>query len=131
MTLVVDACVVAAALADGGPVGTWSDGLLESDDLAAPHLMPVEAANVLRRAVRAGEITADTAALAHTDLLDLDVEFFAYESFGARIWELRNSVTAYDAWYVAVAESLDATFATLDAKLTKAHGPRCRFVTPP
>jgi hypothetical protein len=36
--------------------------------------MPVEAANILRRAAAAGEISADVAALAHADLLDLRVE---------------------------------------------------------
>ncbi|WP_239346117.1 MULTISPECIES: type II toxin-antitoxin system VapC family toxin [unclassified Frankia] len=130
MTLVIDSGFVVTALVDSGHVGTWADHLLATDDLAAPHLMPVEAANVLRRAVMAGEITADTAALAHADLLSLRVELFAYEPFATRVWELRENVTAYDGWYVALAESLDARLATLDLRLTKAAGPRCAFATP-
>jgi len=130
MTLVVDSGLVVAALVDSGPVGTWADELLATDDLAAPHLMPVEVANVLRRAVAAGEITADTAVLAHADLLSLPVELFTYEPFAARVWALRENITAYDGWYVALAESLGAHLATLDLRLTKAAGPRCSFATP-
>jgi len=130
MTLVIDSGLVVAALVDSGEVGTWADRLLATDDLAAPHLMLVEATNVLRRAAMAGEISADTAALAHADLLSLRVELFAYEPFATRVWELRDNVTAYDGWYVALAESLGARFATLDLRLAKASGPRCDFVTP-
>ncbi len=130
MTLVVDSSVVVAALVDSGPVGSWADRLLASEHLAAPHLMPAEAANILRRAAMAGEISADTAALAHFDLLALRVGFFAYEPFAARVWELRDNVTAYDAWYVALAELLSAPLATLDTRLANAAGPRCAFSTP-
>jgi predicted nucleic acid-binding protein len=130
MTLVIDSGLVVAALVDSGPDGTWADHLLATDDLAAPHLMPVEAANVLRRAAMAGEISPDTAALAHADLLSLRVELFAYEPFATRVWELRDNVTAYDGWYIALAESLSATLATLDLRLAKAAGPRCAFATP-
>lgn len=131
MTLVVDASFVVAALVDSGPDGTWADGLLGTDDLAAPHIMPAEVANILRRAESAGQISADTAALAHGDLLSMAVALFAYEPFGARVWEMRGNVTAYDAWYVAVAESLGAKLATLDRRLVRATGPLCAFSTPP
>lgn len=130
MSLVVDAGFVVAALVDSGPVGTWAEELLAQEHLAAPHLMLVEGANVLRRAALAGEISADTAAMAHADLLSLRVELFSYEPFATRVWQLRDNVTSYDAWYVAVAESLNARLATVDARLAKANGPRCSFVTP-
>jgi predicted nucleic acid-binding protein len=130
VTLVVDSSLVVAALVDSGRVGTWADHLLATDDLAAPHLMPVEVANVLRRAAASGEISTDVAALAHADLLSLRIELFAYEPLATRVWELRQNVTAYDGWYVALAESLGARLATLDLRLTKATGPRCAFATP-
>jgi predicted nucleic acid-binding protein len=120
--------MVVAALVDSGADGRWAETLLTSDSLAAPHLLTVEAANILRRSVAAGAISAEQASLAHADLLDLRVELFPYAPFASRVWELRENVTCYDAWYVAVAEALGAPLATLDARLAKAPGPRCQFV---
>ena len=131
MTAVVDASVVVAALIDDGPAGRWAEELVASTPLAAPHLMPVEAANILRRAALAGDVSDDIASLAHADLLALAVELFPYDVLADRIWELRGAVTAYDGWYVALAESLKAPLATLDARLTRAPGPRCSFIGPP
>lgn len=129
MTIVIDASVVVAALVDSGPDGQWAETLLTSD-LAAPHLLPVEVANVLRRAVNADEITDDIASLAHADLLDLRIEFVPYEMVAVRIWELRHNLTPYDAWYVAVAELFGAPLATLDQRLVSAPGPTCSYRTP-
>ena len=131
MTLVVDSSIVVAGLTDSGADGRWAEALLAGDSLAAPHLMPVEAANMLRRAALAGDISVDVASLAHTDLLDLRVEFFPYQPCAGRVWELRQIVTCYDGWYVAVAELLDAPLATLDGHLANSPGPRCRFLLPP
>ncbi len=130
MTLVVDASFVAAALVDTGSGGTWAEGVLARERLVAPHLMPVEVANILRRAALAGDVSRDAAALAHADLLDLRVELFPYAPFAHRVWELWPNLTAYDAWYVALAEALETRLATLDARLVRAAGPRCEFVTP-
>jgi len=129
VTLVVDASIVVAALVDDGATGRWAEEVLLSDDLAAPHLMPVEAANILRRASLHGEVTSDTASLAHGDLQDFRVDLFPYGAIADRAWELRENLTCYDAWYVALAEMLDASMATLDQRLARASGPRCRFVT--
>jgi len=127
---VVDAGLVVAALVESGPVGTWADEVLGHEPLVAPHLMPVEAANILRRASVAGEISDDTASMAHADLLALPMVLFGYEQFATRAWELRADLALYDAWYVALAESLDAPLATLDLKLVRSPGPRCSFATP-
>jgi predicted nucleic acid-binding protein len=129
MTLVVDASVVVSALIDAGPEGTWAEQLLSSDDLASAHLMPSEVANILRRAAFAGDISQDSASLAHDDLLMLSMELFPYEPFARRVWELRNNLSAYDAWYVALAETLDSPLATLDLRLTRSPGLRCEFRT--
>ena len=131
MTLVVDASVVAAALVDTGPVGRWAEGRLADDRLAAPHLMPAEAANVLRRTEQRGEVTSDVAAMAYVDLIDLSVELFGFEPYADRVWQLRDNITIYDAWYVALAEYLDCSLVTLDRRLSTATGPTCTFITPP
>lgn len=131
MTVVIDSSVVVAALIDQGPVGAWAEAMLVSGPLAAPHLMPVEVANVLRRLALAGEISADVASLAHEDLISLRVELFPYGACASRAWELRSNITAYDACYVALAETLGSHLATLDARLSRAGGTRCEFVSPP
>ena len=131
MTVVVDASVVVAALVDSEAPGWWAEEVLVSGALAAPHLLFVETANVLRRAVAAGEISDDIATLAHGDLVDLRIDLVGYEPFAARVWELRGNLTAYDAWYVAVAEALDAPLATLDRRLAGTPGLRCRLISPP
>lgn len=130
MTIVVDASAVVAALVDGGSTGAWAASELGGGPLAAPHLMPVEATNILRRAVLTGDLSADTAALAHDDLVQLRIELFPYEPFAPRVWELRANVTAYDAWYVALAEVLGGPLVTLDLRLARAPGPRCDFRLP-
>ena len=90
----VDASVVVAALIDTGADGLWADQLLGSQALAAPHLMPVEVANVLRRAASAGDISADSVSLTHADLQDLRVDLLAYEPLAERVWTLRKGSTA-------------------------------------
>jgi predicted nucleic acid-binding protein len=129
--LVVDASAVVAALIDDGSNGAWAARLLGTRHLAGPHLLPVEVSNILRRAAIKGDISDDNASLAHDDLLALRIDLFPFEPFAERVWELRFSVTAYDAWYVALAETLAAPLATLDTRLSRATGPRCPFELPP
>ena len=131
MTVVIDASLVVSALVDSGDTGRWAESILASGPLSAPHLMPVEVANILRRTAANGEITQDIASIAHADLLDLRVELVPYAPFAARVWELRGNVTSYDAWYVALAEFLGSSVATLDRRRARTAGPRCGFETPP
>lgn len=130
MTLVLDASAAVAVLVDKGADGRWARRQLATGSAAAPHLMPAEAANILRRATLSGEISADTASLAHGDLLELDVELFDYRPLATRVWQLRENVTVYDGWYVALAESLAVDLITLDRRLARAPGCLCAFRTP-
>ena len=119
-----------AALVDASPVGSWAESVLASGPLAAPHLLPIETANVLRRLALAGDISSDVAALAHRDLRAIRMELFPYAPLGERVWELRQNVTSYDACYVALAELLRVPLATLDARLTRIPGATCEFRLP-
>ncbi len=105
--------------------------MLAVGDLLAPHLMPVEVASVLRRTALAGTIAAEIAALAHRDLLDMRFKLLPYAPFAERAWELRHTVTTYDAWYVAIAEASGAELLTLDMRLRRAPGLRCVVRTAP
>ncbi|MFA7250447.1 MAG: type II toxin-antitoxin system VapC family toxin [Dehalococcoidia bacterium] len=129
--VVVDASLVVAALVDHGAHGRWAEDVIASNQVAAPHLMPAEVANVLRRTMIRGHLSADVAALAHAELLRLPMTLLSYDPVADRVWQLRASINPYDAWYIAVAEALDAPLATLDARLARASGSRCEFLTPP
>lgn len=131
MSAVVDASLLVAAVADSGGEGVWAEGVVAAGGLVAPHLVFAEAVNVLRRLEASGRLSRLEAGAAARDLLQLDMELVSYPPFADRIWELRHNVTAYDAWYVAVAEALDIPLATLDRRLAAAEGPRCPFSTPP
>jgi predicted nucleic acid-binding protein len=79
---------------------------------------------------RAKHLTTAEANAAHDDLMQLNVELFSFDPFAERVWELRHSVTSYDAWYVALAEALRLPLATLDLKLARAPGIACELMTP-
>ena len=126
----IDASALVAALVDQGPDGRWASSALASDRLAAPELLLAEASNTLRQLERRGALTPFEAAAAHQTMLRLDVELFVFEPFATRVWELRHNLTAYDAWYVAVAEMVGGRLATLDRRMARAEGPLCEIVVP-
>jgi predicted nucleic acid-binding protein len=90
--------------------------------LHAPHLIDVEVLQVLRRYRRAGDLSLSRAAEAVADLADFPIARYPHEPLIDRIWALRESMTAYDASYVALAEALGAPLVTCDAKLASARG---------
>jgi predicted nucleic acid-binding protein len=128
--VVCDASVVVAALLDSGDDGRWAAAKIAGPDLHAPTPLPFECANVMRRHELAGTISADQAAQAHADLLDLPIEFWPYELLAQRIWELRQNLSSYDAAYVALAEALDADLVTLDRRIQGAPWLGCAIVCP-
>ena len=85
--------------------------------------------DILRRVVLHGDNSSDPAGIAHAELLELRIAYFPNAPFVARIWQLRDNVSSCDAWYVAVAESLDAPRATLDERFAAAPGQRCRLAS--
>ena len=119
-----------AALIDTGPDGIWAEQVIDDQLLYAPELVRVEAMNVLRRLERAEQITTAEANGAQEDLSQLEIEQFPFVPFSDRIWEMRHTVTSYDAWYVAVAEEFGYPLATLDRRLARTAGPKCEFLTP-
>jgi predicted nucleic acid-binding protein len=95
-----------------------------SERLHAPHLLDIEVTQVFRRLVQRKEITLARAEQAFDDFSNLVIERHEHRSLLPRVWELRDSLTAYDAAYVALAEALDAPLLTCDAKLAGARGHR-------
>jgi predicted nucleic acid-binding protein len=123
--LVVDASVVAPAVADSGIDGDAVRRRLRGESLAGPDLLRIEAMSVIRRAAVNGSLSAAQARRAVDDLLDIPLVVYPTTPLLRRAWRLRNNLTPYDACYVALAEALGCTLLTADARLANAPGSRC------
>jgi predicted nucleic acid-binding protein len=126
--LVVDASVVAPLIADGGPDGEQFRAAVRGQTLAAPDLLRLEVLSVVRRHLAAGTVSPRQANNAVDDLLALPIVLYPTTPLLRRCWELRANVTAYDACYVALAETLDVALMTADVRLANAPGTRCSFL---
>jgi predicted nucleic acid-binding protein len=114
-----------------GDAFEWVEArILESSSVHAPHLVDVEFVGVLRRLVAGGEVAAERAEAALADLSLFGIRRYAHSIFLARIWELRQNLTAPDAAYVALAEALDAPLVTTDLRLRRVPGLRIDVQTP-
>ena len=131
MSAVVDSSALVAALVNVDQYGTWSESAISDAPIVCPELALAEVSNILRRLTLSGELSLDRATSAHAELLRLDVELYPFTPFAERVWELRDNLTSYDAWYVALAEALELPLVTLDLRLARAHGPRCEIIAPP
>lgn len=123
--IVVDASIVAPALADDGPTGIRFRARLLGEELIAPELLHLEVCSVFRKLHQRGELSSRRATAAFRDLEALPVRRVGHQPLLPRIWQLRNNVTPYDASYVALAEVLGLTLLTGDRRLGASPGPRC------
>jgi predicted nucleic acid-binding protein len=122
--LVIDTSAVAAALVGRPTDSRLVDRLGNDGDLHAPHLLDVELLHALRRLVRTGQLTQERAADARADFAELTVVRYGHQPLADRAWDLRDSLTAYDATFVALAEALEVPLVTCDARLARASGHR-------
>lgn len=119
--LVVDASVIAEVLVSerrGHALGA----ALRDRDLLAPQLLAVEVLSVLRRWVRLGTVSAARGEAALADLEDLGILWMDLPPLIAGAWARRDSLSADDAVYVALADSLGVPLVTLDAGIVAAAG---------
>jgi predicted nucleic acid-binding protein len=124
--IVVDASVLANVIGDDGPDGRLArKEIRAARDLAAPELVDVETVAVLRKRWLAGTIADARFLAAIEDLEDIELDRYPVLRFMRRAWELRASVTPYDATYVALAEILGCELWTADRRLASAPGPTC------
>jgi predicted nucleic acid-binding protein len=123
--IVVDASVLAPALADDDRDGEAARERLRDEQLAAPELVDLEVVSTLRRALRAGRLDQRRSDQAIADLATIPLQRAPHIRLLPRVWDLRDNLTAYDAAYVALAEALDATLLTADGALARAPGVQC------
>ncbi len=119
--IVADASAVVAGLLNAGPARQ----ILASEALQAPHLLDVEVASVLRRLCRTGTLHADDAEHLLEVYAALGIRRHLSSPLLGRIWALRDNLSAYDASYVALAETLGCPLLTADRRLAAAPGPTC------
>ena len=94
----------------------------QNQSLHAPHLLDLEVAQVLRRLVREGAVSAHRADQAIEDFLDLRITRYPHFVLLPRIWQLCHNLSANDAAYVVLAEKLGARLLTRDGRLASASG---------
>jgi len=125
--IVVDASVIVTALADDGDDGDRTRVRLRDERLVAPHLIDLEVVSAWRRLAVAGALDERRVQLALEDLRALRMERVPHRTLLTRCWELRDNLTVYDAAYVALAEVLNVTLLTADARLASASGSSCEI----
>lgn len=113
--IVIDASAVVSGLLNDGPARL----LLARERLHVPHLVDTEVTSALRRQVLAGNLGADSAWTALGVWRRLAVTRHPAHGLLGRVWQLRHNLSGYDATYVALAEGLGCSLATLDARLAQ------------
>jgi len=104
------------------PLGQKLDDLLEEAALLAPELLDVEVLSVLRRALLQKKIEEHRARLALEDLGAWPVDRIPHSTLLREAWKHRHNVSAFDAFYVAVAKLYEAPLLTADGPLSRAPG---------
>lgn len=125
--IVVDASAAVSALLNDGQARR----ALANEQLHAPHLVDSEVASALRRRVTAQQLGADAGWAALDTWRHLGMTRYPVFTLLDRIWELRENLSAYDASYVALAELLDCSLLTADARIGRAPGIRCPITVVP
>jgi predicted nucleic acid-binding protein len=122
--LVLDASVVVDFLLARPPHAAEIGARLAQAEanLAAPQLLDVEVVQVLRRFVLRGDLSPARAELAIEHLLAMPIHRYDHSPLLARAFQLRDNATVYDALYITLAEGLDGTLLTLDARLASVPG---------
>ena len=124
----MDASVLASFLAEDGRVGRVARAAVSrAEEVSLPDMADVETAAVLRKRWIARSLTDERFATALATLADLPFQRYPALKMLQRAYELRATVTVYDAVYVALAESLGCPLLTADARLARASGPRCKI----
>jgi len=119
--IVLDASAAVLALLNDGDARRS----LAIEVVVVPHLADSEVTHALRAQVHRGHIGADDARTALARWMQLGLRRFGVVGLLARVWELRDNLTAYDATYIALAEALSCDLVTADARLAQAPGPTC------
>lgn len=119
---VLDASVVVRALAYFQPSALeWVQRVALAEVRAAwPTLLYVEVTNALLDLSRGRHLTPEDARLALDSVMSIPVQVTPVRELVEAAWDVANerALSAYDACYVVLAESLDAPLVTTDRRLS-------------
>ena len=125
--IVLDASAAVSALLNAGV----ARAALADESVHVPHLIDSDVVNALRRQVINRSLSPDEGWTALDTWRRLGVTRHPVTGLLDRVWELRENVSAYDASYLALAETLGCALLTADARLSRVPRLRCAVTTIP
>jgi predicted nucleic acid-binding protein len=97
------------------------------ETLHAPHLIDAEVFSAVRHHVRRRVLSEERGRLALDDLRALRLARYPLHPLIERMWAIRETVSGFDAAYIALAEALDAPLFTTDRHLARTRGHTARI----
>ena len=120
--IVVDSSVVVDVLSEAVDAADLRRRLA-GEQLHAPVLLDYEVVSAARRLVSARELSEDRVLELLDDLNAYRIRRWAFDGkFPRRAYQLRHTLTAYDASYIALAEALECPLVTRDGHLARSRG---------
>lgn len=122
-SVVVDASVLIDAFTGDQRV----TAVIAYRELHAPVTVDAEVLHGLRRAWLDKRVDDEEARSVIAMLADTSIVRHSVAPLVGRMWAIRQNITAYDAGYVALAESLDLPLITRDRRLAQSTGHAARI----
>ena len=121
--IVIDASAGVEVLRREESVGDLIAARIENElAVHVPALFDLEMLNALRGLEAKGAVDGAALDVMLDDLATIRAIRYDHAPLRSRVWSLRHNLTAYDAAYVALAELLEATLLTTDARLARSSG---------
>jgi len=125
--IVLDASAVVELLLGTLGAAAVERRVVRARSLHAPSVLDLEVTQAIRRFCATGQLAPERGGQAIAELADLPVRRYPHTPLLGRIWQLRTAITAYDAAYVVLAETLGAPLVTRDRRLARTRGHRARI----
>ncbi|GAA4193449.1 type II toxin-antitoxin system VapC family toxin [Microbispora amethystogenes] len=123
--IVIDASALVTVLVEKGSPGRALRKRLRGEALAAPAHIDAEVLSVLRGLTLSGKLDVQRAEKSLGLLKAMPLTRAPLTVHLGRSWQLRGNYSAYDALYLALAESLACPLVTSDARIAKGCGAQC------
>ncbi len=118
--VVVDASAFAEFLLGTGPGERVAAILVQASEVHAPYLLVTEVASVIRGWVLGGHLDAHRGEAALADLAAAPLVLWDERALLPAIWRWRHNLTADDAAYAALADTLGWPLVTTDVRMATA-----------